>query len=148
MATGRPAPLREGKHMLGKEIAHDVGQQTGVRVMRDATHGTVVESSFQAAGTLLGVHTQDIGTYISWPVADGRLQGKGRGVIMGEKGEMATWEATGAGQLKPDGSAEYRGAIYFTSQTPKLSALNGTCCVFEFSADAGGKTESKTFLWE
>lgn len=134
--------------MLGKEISHDVGQQTGIRVLDDPTHGTILEVSFQAEGTLLGVHMEDVATYDSWLEPDGSLRGRGRGVTMGEGGEMATWEATGAGHRKPDGSAEWRGSLYYRSQSKKFSQLNGKCCVFEYSADAGGKTEGTVFLWE
>lgn len=134
--------------MLGKEIAHEVGQTTGVRIIEHPQHGSAMEVSFRAEGTLLGVHSDDVSTYVSWVEPDGSLRGEGRGLTRGENGEAATWEASGTGRLREDGGSDFRGALYYRSTTPTWSKLNGTCCVFEYSADAGGKTEAKLFLWE
>lgn len=134
--------------MLGKEIAHDVGQQTGTRVLPDPEHGTKVEVSFQSDGTLLGVHATDMGTYDSWLEPDGSLRGRGQGITAGEQGEMATWEGTGVGHRREDGATSFRGVLLYRSQTPQWSALNGTCCVFEFEVDGGGKTDARLWTWE
>ena len=107
-----------------------------------------MEVSFHAEGTLLGVHDEDTGTYLAWVEPDGSLRGEGRGITMGEGGEMATWEATGSSRLREDGGNEFRGALYYRSQTPKWSELSGRCCVYEYSTDPGGKTEGRLFLWE
>jgi hypothetical protein len=134
--------------MLGKEIGHQIGQQSGMRVLRDAAKGTGFEVSYQAAGTLLGVQVQDIATYDSWLEPDGSIRGSGQGVIMGDGGEMASWEATGVGHRQDDGSVLYRGSLYYRSSSPKFSKLTGKCAVFEFGADPGGKTEGRLWLWE
>lgn len=134
--------------MLGKEISHEVGQQTGIRVLRDATRGAVMEVSFRGEGTLLGVHAEDNGTYESWLEQDGTIRGHGQGVTMGERGEMASWEASGVGVRRDDGSTAFRGSLFYRSQTPTFSELNGRCCVFEYDVDAGGKTDAHLYLWE
>jgi len=51
--------------MLGEQIGELTGQITGTRVLPDEGHGAKVEVSFQQTGTLLGVHINDMGTYIS-----------------------------------------------------------------------------------
>ena len=134
--------------MLGKEVAHEVGQQTSVRILTDPAKGPVMEVSFAGQGTLLGVHVQDLGTYESWLEPDGSLRGTGRGVTMGEDGEMASWEAVGVGHRRDDGSSSFRGSLTYRSQTTRLSELNGHCCVFEFDTDPGGKTEARLNFWD
>lgn len=134
--------------MLGKEISHEVGQQTGIRVLDDPKHGTMMEVSFAGEGTLLGLHATNLGTYESWLEPDGSLRGGGHGITMGEGGEMASWEANGVGRRADDGSVTYRGSLYYRSMTPTFSQLNGTCCVFEYDVDAGGKTDATLWLWE
>jgi hypothetical protein len=134
--------------MLGKEVGHEVGQQTGARVLPDPQRGTIMEISSRSEGTLLGVHYEDVSTYESWLEPDGSLRGSGRGMTMGDDGERGTWEGNGVGVLAPDGSAKYRGAIFYRSDTPRLSELNGKCCIFEYDVDPGGKSEGKFFLWE
>jgi hypothetical protein len=134
--------------MLGKEIGHEIGQQTGIRVITDDQRGQVLEVTAQAEGTLLGVHYQDITTYVSWFEPNGTLRGTGQGVVMGENGEMGTYEATGVGTLNADGSTRFRGIILYRSETPKLAELAGKCCVFEYDTDPGGKSEGRFFLWE
>lgn len=134
--------------MLGKEISHEVGQQTGIRVLQDPARGPIMEVSFRGEGTLLGIHAEDAGTYESWLEPDGSLRGRGQGVTMGERGEMAAWEATGVGIRAEDGAIAFRGSVYYRSQSPTFSQLNGKCCVFEYDVDAGGKIDSRLYLWE
>ncbi len=134
--------------MLGKEIGHEIGQQTNVRVLPDPAGGVSMEVSYQSSGTLLDVQTQDVGTYDSIIEPDGTIRGSGRGVTMGDDGEMATWEATGVGRHLEDGTTSYRGSLSYRSTTPVFSQLHGKCAVFEFSADPGGKVEGRLWLWE
>lgn len=134
--------------MLGKEIGHEVGQQTGVRVLQDPNHGTIMEVSFSAEGTLAGIHAEDAGTYESWLETDGSIRGRGQGITMGEGNEMASWEATGVGERADDGSVRFRGSLYYRSMTPTFSQLNGKCCIYEYNVDAGRKTEATLHLWE
>lgn len=134
--------------MLSKEIGHEVGQQTGMRVITDDQRGQVIEVTDQAEGTLLGVHYQDVTTYVSWAEPNGTLRGSGQGIVMGENGEMATYEAVGVGTLQADGATQFRGCIFYRSETPKLKELAGKCCVFEYDTDAGGKSEGRLYLWE
>lgn len=134
--------------MLGREISHEVGQQTGTRILSDPARGPIMEVSFRGEGTLLGLHAEDLGTYESWMEQDGSIRGAGQGVTMGENGEMAAWQAHGVGRRREDGATSFRGSLFYRSQTPKFSELNGKCCVFEYEVDAGGKTDARLYLWE
>ena len=44
--------------------------------------------------------------------------------------------------------ATYRGAVYYSTASPKFARLNTVAGVFEFSADAQGNTHSKTWEWK
>ena len=134
--------------MLGREIGHEIGQQTSMRVMPDAKHGMMMEVSVHGEGTMLGMHVDDHTTYHSWQEPDGSIRGRGQGILMGEGGEAATWEGQGVGTRRDDGSIHYRGAMFYRAQTPRMATLNGACCVFEYDVDAGGKSEGRFFLWE
>ncbi|MFA9429493.1 hypothetical protein [Egicoccus sp. AB-alg2] len=134
--------------MLGREIGHEIGQQTGVRVLPDPQHGIVMEVSVHAEGSLLGTHYDDHTTYRSWEEADGTIRGSGHGIVAGEDGEQATWEGMGAGTRQGDGSVQFRGALFYRSRTPRFSEINGRCCVFEYDVDPGGKSEGRFWLWE
>jgi hypothetical protein len=54
-------------------------------------------------------------------------------------GENMTLKGAGAGTIKAGGVVSYRGAVYFSSSSPKLARLNTVAAVFEFEVDASGK---------
>jgi hypothetical protein len=135
--------------MLGEQIGEVTGQITGMRVLPDEGHGAKVEVSFQQSGTLLGVHVNDMGTYISVTRPDGTLFGDGQGVTMTEDGEMATWRGQGVGRFTGRGSGvSYRGAVYFQTTSERLARLNGMAVVFEYESDESGKTTAKDYEWK
>jgi hypothetical protein len=107
-----------------------------------------METSFQATGTLLGVSERVTGTYTAVLRADGTLYGDGQGILMGNKGETATWVGQGVGTIKKDGSVSYRGAVYYQSSTPKWSRLNKIAAIFEYEVDAQGNTKGETWEWK
>jgi hypothetical protein len=135
--------------MLGEQIGEVTGQITGMRVLPDEGHGAKVEVSFQQSGTLLGVHVNDMGTYVSVTRPDGTLFGDGQGVTMTEDGEMATWRGQGVGRFTGRGGAvSYRGAVYFQTTSERLARLNSMAVVFEYETDESGKTTAKDYEWK
>jgi hypothetical protein len=89
-----------------------------------------------------------MGTYSAVMRPDGTLFGQGQGVLMGAGGEMASWVGQGVGRFNPDGSISYRGALYYQSNTPRWSRLNGTTGVYEHDAAADGSVKTKTWEWK
>ncbi len=135
--------------MLGEQIGEETGQITGMRVLPDEGAGPKVEVSYQASGTLLGTHVNDMGTYVSVTRPDGTLFGDGQGVAMTDDGEMASWRGQGVGRFTgPGGAVAYRGAIFYQTTSQRLARLNGIAAVFEYESDGSGKTTIKTYEWK
>jgi len=134
--------------MLGEQVGHEVGQVSGLRVL-PGEDGPRVEVSFQASGTLLGIHENNMGTYVSVTRPDGTLFGEGQGIAMTDEGETVTWKGNGVGRFTGHGTAvSWRGAIYYRTTSERLARLNGIAGVFEYETDQSGKSESKSFEWK
>jgi hypothetical protein len=134
--------------MLGEKIGEESGKVTGRRVLPSEGAGPKMETSFEAAGTLLGVAERGNGTYWAVLRPDGILYGEGQGVVMGAGGEVATWTGQGVGTIKKDGAVSYRGSIYYQSPSPKWARLNSVAGVFEYEVDAQGNTRSQLYQWK
>jgi hypothetical protein len=134
--------------MLGEQIGESRGKRTARRVLSSDGSGFKVEVSFEDNGTLLGVDAHEIGTYWSEPRPDGSLYGEGQAVVLTPDGGMATWKGGGVGKFGAGGAVSYRGAIYYSTATPKLARLNGIAVVFEFDVDGDGNTHSKIWEWK
>ncbi len=134
--------------MIGDKIGVETGKVTSQRVMPNPGGGPKMETSFQGTGTLLGVSERVTATYYAYLRPDGTLYGEGQGVVMGNKGEMATWVGQGVGTMKKDGTVSYRGAVYYQSSTPKWSRLNKVAAIFEYEVDAQGNTKGETWEWK
>ena len=134
--------------MLGEKIGTESGKVTSRRVLANQGGGPKMETSFEAGGTLLGVATTGTGTYWSVLRPDGTLYGEGQGVVMGNKGELATWVGQGVGTIKKGGAVSYRGAIYYQSSSAKWKRLNGVAGVFEYEVDGQGNTGSQLWEWK
>jgi hypothetical protein len=135
--------------MLGDKIGEETGQITVQRVVADE-HGLppVVETTFRASGTLLGIAVNDMGTYAGRLRADGTLRGTGQGVLMSPDGSHATWEGQGVGQFTDDGGVRWVGAIFYTSDSPGFAALRGVAGVFEFTSDQSGAVTGNLWAWK
>ena len=132
--------------MLGDKIGEESGQITSVKVV--SSNPPTTEVSFQATGQILGVETSTIGTYQSVMRPDGTIYGEGEGLVMTADGEGLSWKGSGVGSLTGEGmGAKYRGAIYYSTESEKLAKLNGIAAVFEFEADAEGKTNGLIWEW-
>jgi hypothetical protein len=133
--------------MLGEVIGETRGKRTGRRVL-SVDKGFKVEVAFETTGKLLGIEMMEIGTYWSESRPDGSLYGEGHGVVIGADGNSATWKGQGVGKLVGGGAVSYRGAVYFSTASPKLARLNDVAALFEFEVDADGNTHSKLWEWK
>ncbi|WP_137994484.1 hypothetical protein [Streptomyces vilmorinianum] len=134
--------------MLGDLLGEEQGETTGMRVLPTDDGHPAMETSFQAAGTLVGVEATDMGTYASFVRADGTLYGEGQGITMAKDGETATWHGHGVGHFTGDGGVSWRGALYYDNVSPKFARLAEIVGVFEFESDAEGKTTAKFYEWK
>jgi len=133
--------------MLGEQVGESRGKRTARRVL-SVDGGFKVEVSFESVGKLCGVETNEIGTYCSQSRPDGSLHGEGHGVVIAPDGSTATWKGSGVGRFVGGGSISYRGAIFYSSASPKLARLNTVAVVFEFEVDPQGNTTSKLWEWK
>jgi hypothetical protein len=134
---------------LGDELGQDSGQITGTRVLPPTDQGEArVEVSFETRGRLLDEEVVDMGTYVSTLGAGGVLRGEGQGCTMSGGGETAVWTGIGVGRLLNDGATSFRGSIFYRTTSEKFARLNSMAAVFEYDADASGKTETKVFEWK
>ena len=133
--------------MLGEKIGEMSGKIGSQRVLSIEGGVPKVETSFQQSGTLLGTNAKETGTY--WTIArpDGTLYGEGRGMTTTKDGKMATWTGHGVGVTKKDGTATYRGALYYQTMPPRWSRLNKVAVLFEYEVDAEGNTHSEYWEW-
>jgi len=133
--------------MLGEQIGESRGKRTGRRVL-GTEGGFKVEVSLETTGKLLGIEVNEIATYWAESRPDGSLFGEGQGVTIGLDGSQAIWKGMGAGKFVGGGAVSYRGAIFYSSASPKLARLNTVAAVFEFEVDAQGNTHSKIWEWK
>ncbi len=103
--------------------------------------------SFKQSGKLLGVEGVDRATYWSMMAGPDALYGEGAGTLMSRAGEMAMYRATGTAKMKGP-MPVWRGVLYFQSQTPKWSALNGVAVVYEYEIDENDTTHVKLWEWK
>ena len=133
--------------MLGELIYEGRGKRTGRRVL-SADGGFKVEVAFEDTGKALGIDSQEIGTYWSVSRPDGSLYGEGQGVVLTPDGEWATWKGQGIGKFLGGGAVSYRGAIYYTTPSPRPARLNAIVGVFEFEVNANGNTHTRIWEWK
>src|ERR1039457_3799123 len=124
--------------MLGEQIGEGKGKRSYRKVV-SAEGGTFsIEVSFESTGKMLGVDSNEIGTYCSQPRADGSLYGEGHGVLLTADGGVATWNGAGAGKISANGAVSYRVAVYYSTTYARSASLNSVAVVFEFEVDAQG----------
>ncbi len=133
--------------MLGEVVGELRGKRTGRRVL-SVDNGFKVEVAFESTGKMLGIDVMEVGTYWSESRPDGSLYGEGHGVVIGADGNSATWKGQGVGRFVEGGAVSYRGAVYYSTASPKLARLNSVAAVFEFDVDAEGNTHSKLWEWK
>ena len=133
--------------MLGEQIGESKGKRTGRRVL-SVDGGFKVEVAFETTGKLMGIEVNEIGTYWSAVRPDGSLYGEGHGIVLLPGREGATWKGQGVGKFLGGGAVSYRGAVYYSTTSPKLARLNTVAAVFEFEVDPQGNTHTKLWEWK
>ncbi len=134
--------------MLGDKLGEEFGQVTARRVLPASGAGPMVETSFQAEGSILGVAHRTLGTYSSVMRPDGSLFGSGQGIVTSAQGGGASWVGQGVGTLRKDGSVSYRGAIFYQTPSPQWARLNNVAAVFEYEVDPQGNTKAGIWEWK
>jgi hypothetical protein len=134
--------------LLGENIGETSGKITSQRVLRNLGGGPKMETSFQASGSILGTDVKETGTYCTVVRPDGTLYGEGQGVMILKDGKIATWTGHGVGTMKKDGTASYRGAVYYQTMPPRWARLNKVAVVFEYEVDAERNTRSEFWEWK
>jgi hypothetical protein len=134
--------------MLGDKIGEMSGKINSQRVLANPGGGPKMETSFQASGTLLGINVKETGTYCTVVRQDGTLYGEGQGVTRTKDGKIATWTGHGVGTMKKDGTASYRGALYYQTTPTRLARLNKVALLFEYEVDTDGNTRSEYWEWK
>ncbi len=134
--------------MLGEKIGEISGKIIMQRVLPNLGGDPKMETSFQATGSVLGTNVSDTGTYCTVLRTDGSQYGEGQGVMVIGDGEIATWTGQGVGVRNKDGTATYRGALYFQTMPKRWSRLNKVAVLFEYAVDAQGNTHSEYWEWK
>ena len=134
--------------MLGELISEATGRRTGRRVIDGPGGAPRVEVSFEDNGKLLGLDSNNIGTYWADVKADGTIYGEGQGIAVTKDGDMVSWKGVGTGVFRGGGAVGYRGSLHYTTSSPKLARLNSIAGVFEFEVDAAGNTHGKIWEWK
>ena len=95
--------------MLGEQILELKGKIIGQRVLD--VEGPTIETSVSVSGSIKGTQVKETLTFEGRPTttSKGVLHGKGKGVIMTEESELATYTGEGVGRVSSSGSINYRG---------------------------------------
>ena len=134
--------------MLGDKLGEERGKVTVRRVLPCQGAGPIMETSFQAEGSILGIAHRTTGTYSSTMRSDGTVLGSGQGVVMNAEGGTAIWVGQGVGRIGKDGSVSYRGAIFYQTASPKWARLNSVAALFEYDVDPQGNTSAGIWEWK
>ncbi len=134
--------------MLGDKLGDLTGKVTVRRVLPSRGGGPILEVSAEQTGVILGVQAQGYVTYEAAFRPDGKVDGSGRGVLMGAGGEMATWTATGLGVFKEDGVVRFTGSINYLTTSPTWAQLNDSAGVFEWEEKPDGSSQATFLGWK
>ena len=134
--------------MLGDKLGDLTGKVTVRRVLPSGAGGPILEVSVEQTGVILGVQTQGYVTYEAAFRPDGKVDGSGRGVLMGAGGEMATWTATGLGVFNEDGVVRFTGSINYLTTSPTWAQLNDSAGVFEWEEKPDGSSQVTFWGWK
>jgi hypothetical protein len=134
--------------MLGENVGEIRGQTIGTRILPDEGRGPRMETTDRGTGTLCGVHVDTTVTYVGTLRPNGTIEGSGSGVVMTEDGESATYRGTGVGKFLRPGVTSWRGALFYETNSSKLSRLNGIAVAFEYLIDESGKSEGHFHEWK
>jgi hypothetical protein len=132
--------------MLGEQISEFKGKVVGQRVLE--IEPLVMETSVSAKGTVKGIQATDLITFVGSPTnVGGVIHGKGKGVIMADESEIATYTGEGIDRIGPSGTISWRGSIFLSSSSDgKLSILNNVIGALGAEIDTEGNFSEKS--WE
>ncbi len=133
--------------MLGEQIGEFRGKRTGRRVL-SVEGGFKGEASVEDAGTLLGIAAKQIVTGCGTTRPDGSLYGESRALVLGSDGSSATWKGLGVAKFLAGGAFSSRGAVCFSTASPKWARLNSVVAIYELEEDAEGNTHSLFWEWK
>lgn len=134
--------------MLGEQLSEFKGKVVGQRVLQ--IEPLLMETTISTKGTIKGVQATDLITFVGSPTNEGGvIHGKGKGVLMAGKSEIATYTGEGIGRFGPSGTIRWRGSIFLSSPSSgKLSSLNNVVGAFEAEIDAEGNFTEKSWEWK
>lgn len=136
--------------MLGDQIGEEAGKTTGMRVLPgEGGRFVKMEISFQASGTLLGMASNNMGTYTAYERVPGQMYGEGHGIVMTADGQSAIWHAFGIGSPTGEGMGiRWRVALNFQAGEGSLSRLNGIVGVADYEVDNDGNSKATIHEWK
>jgi len=134
--------------MIGDKIGDEMGQVTGRRVLPTRNGRPVVEISFQQSGEVYGMHVTDIGTYEAVTLPDGRLSGRGHGILMTPDGDTVAWDGYGMGKFTTGGRVSWRGSLHYHTTSERMARMNEIVGMFEYEVDEAGKTTGALWEWK
>ena len=135
--------------MLGEQILELKRKIIGQRVLD--VEGPTIETSVSVSGSVKGTQVKETLTFEGRPTttSTGVLHGKGKGVIMAEESELATYTGEGVGRVSSSGSINYRGSIFYKYiSNGKLAFLNNLIGIFESEIDTEGNFSEKIWEWK
>jgi hypothetical protein len=133
--------------MLGNLVLETKGKVGIPRVISSSE--MKVEASFEAVAKIRDIEARRIGTYISVGRAGGAMLGSAEGLIISKEGEIVSFKGHGIGRFDRDGTAHWRGCMFYETQsTGKFAFLNNMVAVFEHEVFASGETTGKEWEWK
>lgn len=133
--------------MLGEQIGEFRGKRSGIRVL-SVEGGFKGEATVEDAGTLLGIAATQIVTGCATMRPDGSLYGESQALVLGSDGSSATWKGLSVVKFLAGGVLSSRGAVSFSTASPKWARLNSVVAIFELEEDAERNTHSKFWEWK
>jgi hypothetical protein len=147
-ATGNTSTI--ANKTLGSPLYEEQTKSTGIRVV-DVSNGPKIEISFSGNGTINGTTAvTDIGTIWTIPTSpdDMSLYSEGQGILMTEKGSMATYTQQASGEITSDGRVLFRGSMFFSSSpSGELAFLDNMVGVYDYESDLAGNAERTVWKW-
>ena len=133
--------------MLGEQIGEFRGKRTGRRVL-SVEVGFKGEVSVEDAGTLLGIAARQIVTGWGTTRPDGSLYGENQALVLGSDGSIATWKGLSVSKLLAGFAFSSRGAVCFSTASPKWARLDSVVAIYEAEDHAEGNTHAKFWEWK
>ena len=131
---------------LGDLILTTFTSSAGLRI--PDPHKPVMEVSWVGGGSFRGnTNVSDFGTVLVEFGTDGITRSHGQGIIMDQKGEVATYTLQAIGTMGKDGYLRNHGTVFFNASSGgEFASLSKTVGVFADQIDQKGNAVTK--IWE